>query len=209
VWAHAMLICGFALAVLRGDSREVPAGITMNARAKAQAQRSSGQWQRDLRNARTRRIRTKPPEFCWRGLIPIASLEPAATALAIWLANGRGARFGEPQALAKSEFIVAAELDGADREARIFLAAPIGLEDLEKHFAALVTDSAEIHWDERAGAVSAKRERKLGALLLQSSEMRDPDPGAVQAAVLTGLRRRESPLCRGPRSCSNGGHASC
>ncbi len=41
------------------------------------------------------------------------------------LANGRGARFAEPQALAKSEFIVAAELDGAEREARIFLAAPI------------------------------------------------------------------------------------
>ncbi len=47
------------------------------------------------------------------------------------LANGRGARFAEAQALAKSEFIVAAELDGAEREARIFLAAPIGSRRLE------------------------------------------------------------------------------
>ena len=50
------------------------------------------------------------------------------------LANGRGARFAEPQALAKSEFIVAAELDGADRDARIFLAAPLEREDIERLF---------------------------------------------------------------------------
>ena len=56
------------------------------------------------------------------------------------LANGRGARFAEPQALAKSEFIVAPELDGAEREARIFLAAPIELDDLERHFAAHIDD---------------------------------------------------------------------
>src|SRR6202521_5311886 len=36
------------VAVLRGDSREVPAGVTVDARAKAQAQRSSAHWQRDL-----------------------------------------------------------------------------------------------------------------------------------------------------------------
>jgi ATP-dependent helicase HrpB len=177
------------VAVLRGDSREVPAGITVDTRAKAQAQRSSGQWQRDLRNARD----TADPHEATGILLAWAYPDRIARARGdgarYLLANGRGARFGEPQALAKSEFIVAAELDGADREARIFLAAPIGLEDIEKHFAALVTDSAEIHWDERAGAVSAKRERRLGAVLLESSEMRDPDADAVQAAILTGLRQ--------------------
>ena len=177
------------VAVLRGDSREVPAGVTVDARAKAQAQRTSGQWQRDLRHARD----TVDPHEATGILLAWAYPDRIARArndgARYLLANGRGARFGEPQALAKSEFIVAAELDGADREARIFLAAPIRLPDLEKHFAALMTDRAEIHWDERAGAVSAKHERRLGALLLESSEMRDPDPDAVQAAVLTGLRQ--------------------
>jgi len=177
------------VAVLRGDSREVPAGVTVDARAKAQAQRSSGQWQRDLRSTRD----TADPHEATGILLAWAYPDRIARARGdgarYLLANGRGARFGEPQALAKSEFIVAAELDGADREARIFLAAPIGLLDLEKHFAALMTDSAEIRWDERAGAVSAKRERRLGALLLESSEMRDLDPDAVQAAVLTGLKQ--------------------
>jgi len=155
---------------------------------KAQAQRSSNQWQRDLRTVRD----TADPHEATGILLAWAYPDRIARARSdgarYLLANGRGARFGEPQALAKSEFIVAAELDGADREARIFLAAPVSLPDLEKHFAALITDAAEIHWDERAGAVSAKRERKLGALLLQSSEMRDPDPGAVQTAILIGLK---------------------
>jgi len=177
------------VAVLRGDSREVPAGVTVDARAKAQAQRTSGQWQRDLGHARD----TADPHEATGILLAWAYPDRIARARSdgarYLLANGRGARFGEPQALARSEFIVAAELDGADREARIFLAAPIGLEDLEQHFAALMTDTADIHWDERAGAVSAKRERRLGALLLESSEMPDPDPDAVQAAILTGLKQ--------------------
>ena len=177
------------VAVLRGDSREVPPGVSIDTRAKAQAQRSSSQWQRDVRTARD----TADPHEATGILLGWAYPDRIARARGdgtrYLLANGRGARFGEPQALAKSEFIVAAELDGAEREARIFLAAPIGLADLEAHFADLISDTAEIHWDDRAGAVSAKRERRLGALLLESAEMRDPDPDAMQTAVLEGLKQ--------------------
>jgi ATP-dependent helicase HrpB len=176
------------VAVLRGDSREVPAGVTVDARAKSQAQRNSGHWQRDMKSAPD----TADPHEATGILLAWAYPDRIARARGdgarYLLANGRGARFGEPQALAKSEFIVAAELDGADREARIFLAAPISLDALERHFASLMTDSADIHWDERAGAISAKRERRLGALLLESSEMRAPDPDAMQEAALTALK---------------------
>ena len=41
------------------------------------------------------------------------------------LANGRGADFAEPQALARQEFIVAVDLDDSERDARILLAAPL------------------------------------------------------------------------------------
>jgi ATP-dependent RNA helicase HrpB len=177
------------VAVLRGDSREVPPGVTIDTRAKTQAQRSSSQWQRDVRTARD----TADPHEATGVLLGWAYPDRIARARGdgtrYLLANGRGARFGEPQALAKSEFIVAAELDGAEREARIFLAAPISLADLEAHFADLISDTAEIHWDDRAGAVSAKRERHLGALLLESAEIRDPDPDAMQTAVLEGLKQ--------------------
>jgi ATP-dependent helicase HrpB len=105
------------------------------------------------------------------------------------LANGRGARFGEPQALSKSEFIVAAELDGAEREARIFLAAPVTRADLENLFAAQIEDTDRIAWDDRDQLVRSRRERCLGDLVLESNDLREPDPDAVLAAALDGLRR--------------------
>jgi ATP-dependent helicase HrpB len=100
-------------------------GISVDERAFAgQAQRRN--WRRDLypRRARLAPIRTERRAFCWRGRIRIASARRGDGGRYL-LANGRGARFREPQAMAKAEFIVAAELDGAEREARIFLAAPI------------------------------------------------------------------------------------
>jgi ATP-dependent helicase HrpB len=178
------------VAVLRGDQRDLPAGVTVDARARSQAQRTSGNWQRDLpRDARD----SADPHLATGILLAWAYPDRIAQSRGdggrYLLANGRGARFAESQALAKSEFIVAAELDGAEREARIFLAAPIALDDLNAHFSALIRESAEIRWDDRVGAVSAKRERQLGALLLASSEMRDPDPEALQQAVLLGLKQ--------------------
>ena len=178
------------VAVLRGDQRDLPAGVTVDARARSQAQRTSGNWQRDL--ARDSRDSADPHQatgilLAWAYPDRIAQSRGAGARYL--LANGRGAQFAEAQALAKSQFIVAAELDGAEREARIFLAAPIGLDDLNAHFGALIRESAEIRWDDRVGAASAKRERRLGALLLASSDMRDPDPEAVQQAALLGLKQ--------------------
>jgi ATP-dependent helicase HrpB len=180
------------IAVLRGDNREVPAGAAVDARARSHALRSSSQWQRDF--AGSSHDSADPHEatgilLAWAYPDRIAQARSGDGGGRYLLANGRGARFGEAQALSKSEFIVAAELDGADREARIFLAAPIALADLNRHFGALVSESAEIRWDDRAGAVSAKRERRLGALLLAASDMQGPDPVAVQEAVLAGFKQ--------------------
>ena len=178
------------VAVLRGDVRDLPPGITVDSRAMTQAVRSSGHWQRDF--ARGRPDSADPHE--WTGIL-LAWAYPDRIGRArgdggrYVLANGRGARFGEPQALAKAEFIVAAELDGAEREARIFLAAPLRLADIEEHFSAQILDRAEIFWDDREHAIRARRERRLGALALESTEIRNPDPQGLQNAVLTGLRQ--------------------
>jgi ATP-dependent helicase HrpB len=177
------------IAVLRGDSRELPTAITVDARAKSQAQRTSGQWQRDfVRDTRDTADVHDATGILLAWAYPDRIARARGDGARYLLANGRGARFGEPQALAKSEFIVAAELDGAEREAKIFLAAPIALEDLTKHFAALIEQSEEIRWDEREQAVRARRERRLGALSLESAELRNPDPSAIGAAALAGLK---------------------
>jgi ATP-dependent helicase HrpB len=178
------------VAVLRGDQRDLPAGVSVDARARSQAQRTSSNWQRDLgQDSRDSADPHQATGILLAWAYPDRIAQSRGDGGRYLLANGRGARFAEAQALAKSEFLVAAELDGAEREARIFLAAPIGLDDLNAHFGALIRDSAEIRWDDRLGAASAKRERRLGALLLASSEMRDPDPDALQQVVLFGLRQ--------------------
>ncbi len=178
------------VAVLRGDVRDLPPGISVDNRAMSQAARSSGHWQRDF--ARGSADSADPHE--WTGIL-LAWAYPDRIARGrggggrYLLANGRGAHFGEPQALSKAEFIVAAELDGAEREARIFLAAPLGLAHLEEYFAAQIVERAEILWDDREQAIRARRERRLGALILDSIEIRNPDPQALQSAALVGLRQ--------------------
>ena len=178
------------VAVLRGETRNPPPGITLDQRAIGQAARSSARWQRDL-------MRSGPdsadPHDATGILLAWAYPDRIAQARGdggrYLLANGRGARFGEPQALSKARYIVAAELDGAEREARVFLAAPVRLADLEKHFSEQILDRAEIVWDERENAIHARRERRLGALVLESAELRNPDTLALQTAVLAGLQK--------------------
>jgi ATP-dependent helicase HrpB len=175
------------VSALRGE-RDLPSGLTVDARALQQAARSSANWQRELG-----RGEAADPD-AWTGVL-VALAYPDRIGRArdaagrYLLANGRGARFAEPQALAKAEFLVAAELDGAERDARIFLAAPIERADLERHFAQLITEQREILWDDREQAVRARKEKRLGALVLESNDLREPDRDAVQRAALVGLGR--------------------
>ncbi len=106
------------------------------------------------------------------------------------LRAGQGAHFAEPQALAEADYIVAPELDGRPRESRIFLAAPVTLEEIEEQFGDQIELEEVVQWDESAEAVVSRRRERLGALVLRDAPLRDPDPDAVKAALLDGLARR-------------------
>jgi ATP-dependent helicase HrpB len=103
------------------------------------------------------------------------------------LSGGRGAALPGPAALAGSEYIVVAALDAGDREARVQLAAPVDLELLLQHFAHLVEEADRVEWDSRAGAVAARRIRRLGELVIDDAPLRNVGPQAV-AAMLDGIR---------------------
>ena len=175
------------IGILRGEVHTLASGIHVDSRALSQARRSSADWQREFAPGVRENV---DPHECTGLLLALAYPDRIGRARGggYVLANGRGARFAEPQALAKSEFIVAAELDGAEREARIFLAAPLRLEDIERLFAVHIVEKAEIVWDDREAAVQARRERRFGALVLQASDIRQPDSDAVQRAALAGLK---------------------
>jgi len=104
------------------------------------------------------------------------------------LRNGQGAAL-EPQSLAREEYLVAAELDGQARESRIFLAAPITLEEIETHFANDLVREDVLGWDAVARTVAGRRRRRLGAMVLQEGPLPDPDPAAVASAMMETVRR--------------------
>jgi ATP-dependent helicase HrpB len=105
------------------------------------------------------------------------------------LANGRGAAFAQPTGLGAQEFLVAVELDDRDREARIDLAAPLELDELEALYGDQIGTSEQVEWDARAGAVLAQRSRRYGALLLDTRPLQEVPPELADAAMLAGVRQ--------------------
>lgn len=166
----------------------LPAGITADARAVRQAARAASSWQRELGG----RDDAADSDASVGVLTALAYPDRVARARdaagRYLLANGRGAYFAEPQSLAKAQFLVAAELDGAERDARIFLAAPIEREDIERLFKDQIEEHSEVTWDEREQTVRARTERRFRALVLRSEELRDADPDEIRRAALAGLR---------------------
>ena len=104
------------------------------------------------------------------------------------LTSGRGAVFAAPQSLARAEFIVAVDVDDAEREARIRLAAPLTRGDLETHFAAAISRTQAVEWNTREEAVSARHTVKLGALVLEEGPLPQVPPEAARTAMLAGVR---------------------
>ena len=105
------------------------------------------------------------------------------------LANGRGAAFPQPTGLGAQEFLVAVELDDRDREARIDLAAPLELSELEELYGEQIVTSEQVEWDTRAAAVVAQRSRRYGALLLDTRPLPEVPPELADAAMLAGVRQ--------------------
>ena len=120
------------------------------------------------------------------------------------LSNGRGASLAEDDALAGCEWLVAAELDGQAREARIFLAAAVDQGQIEARFKDKIETVATADWDDRRGTVIARRQRRLGALVLDEQELDRPDPATIEAGLLAAVRRKgldQLPWTEAARQC--------
>ncbi|MFZ5749943.1 MAG: ATP-dependent helicase HrpB [Pseudomonadota bacterium] len=104
------------------------------------------------------------------------------------LASGKGALVREGDPLGRARFIVATDLDGDPREARVRQGAALDESELRDLFADRIRWHETCEWSRREGRVTARREERFGALVL-SERPGTPSPDALARAALDGLRQ--------------------
>ncbi|MFN3943757.1 MAG: ATP-dependent helicase HrpB [Allosphingosinicella sp.] len=106
-----------------------------------------------------------------------------------WISvGGRGFRLDPLSPLAREEWLAVAEVGGAAAGARILSAAAVDRQTVEELFADRIVSGADITFDPATGGVSATRGRRLGAIRLSGGQDSRPDPAAVAAALVEGVR---------------------
>lgn len=102
--------------------------------------------------------------------------------------SGRAARLLQSDSLARSVFLAVAQVDGTLPHGRIRLAAALSAADMEELFSAQ-TVQENITCVTDAGNVTARRQRRLGAILLEDVPLPRPEPGHVAAALCAHVRK--------------------
>ncbi|WP_295543829.1 ATP-dependent helicase HrpB [uncultured Thiohalocapsa sp.] len=103
------------------------------------------------------------------------------------LASGTGAALAPDDPLAAADYLVVAHLDAAGGDHRIRTALAIDQAVLEALFAGGLETLERLYWDARRGAVSARHETRLGALVLTSRPAPMSDPDAALALLLAAV----------------------
>ena len=102
---------------------------------------------------------------------------------AFTLANGRGGNVDQASPLSREPFVAVAELTGSAANARIVLAAPISLAEIEARFADRIENRDDVTFDEKSLSLRARRSRRLGVIAL-AEQTRKVEPSDETARLL-------------------------
>ena len=168
---------------------------------------------RDLRIDRDRLRRVRERSANWRSTLGIrdATVDAEAAGALLCLAypdrvarrretagdryllrSGVGARLEDAGSLSGVPFLAVAETDGRPPEARVFLAAPVERDEVERSFASQIVREEVVEWQPASGVVVARIRERLGALVLREAPMRDADDETIARALLAAIARDES-----------------
>jgi ATP-dependent helicase HrpB len=106
------------------------------------------------------------------------------------LANGRAAFVDAGDGLARSPYLVVAEMQGAAGSTRILLAAAASERDILSVAGDRVVQREECLYDENAGAVRARRTRRLDAIVLSAEALAIKADVDVSGALAEGAAQR-------------------
>ena len=104
------------------------------------------------------------------------------------LSGGKGAVMDSDDALAGARLIVATDLDGNPREARIRQAVQISESALRMLFADQITWVSFCEWSKRERRVIARQQEKLGSLALDDRTWKEATADQIALAMLDGVR---------------------
>lgn len=191
-WRNADL--RLRLDVLHGQDDHAT-GATVDRAACQRVRRTADLWQRQLPQQANKRRADKQEDLHSVGLL-LALAYPDRIAQRqrrndsrYLMANGRGAIFAYPDPLTSEDYLVIADLDGGSQWARIDLAVPVTLHELEALYPDQIQEVDEVLWDETTRSVRATKQRRLGCLVLSEQGLSQPDPSILTTALLQGLYR--------------------
>jgi ATP-dependent helicase HrpB len=115
------------------------------------------------------------------------------------LSGGKGAFVAAGDPLGREDFIVATDLDGDPREAKVRIGIGIAEASVRRLFADRIGRVEAVEWSRREGRVVARLQERLGALTLAEGPLAKPDPEAVARAAFEGVRALGLPWSDGAR----------
>ena len=180
------------LELMAAKSARAPNGFQLRRGAFTRAIQSAENWQRRLGLTKD----GTPPNFQRAGIIlalaypdRIAQRRPGNQSRYL-LSNATGACIHEGDPLASEKYLAVTELGGHGIEPRIFFAAPVQSYEIEEVFGASITHEAGIKWDKKTDSVLAQSQDKLGALILSSKPLNNPDLESITDALIEGIRHK-------------------
>jgi ATP-dependent helicase HrpB len=105
------------------------------------------------------------------------------------MANGRAAILEPHDPLAREAFLSIGEIAGRAAAARIVLAAPVKLEDIEAIAGPDIAVIDDVSFDAERGQVRARRQRRLGALILAEQNLSAADLPETAVILAEGLAK--------------------
>lgn len=103
------------------------------------------------------------------------------------LADGRGLKLGDNDALAGSDWLLVLDMGGSAQEPTITLACQLDLDTIEQACRDKLKHSALTEWDDARKAVLAISRTQLGELILRQQNVQRPLPPSVAAQAVTTL----------------------
>ncbi len=175
--------------LLRADRKAAPHGMRVDEGAVRQIRKLAEDWRRRI-DARPHHGDTEATGLLLALAYPDRVAKKRGQQAGSYLmSGGRGARLDELDALCREPYLAIGELDGAQADARVYLAAPLSEAEIEAELGDAIQTTESVVWDDREKAVLARRQRRLGALVLKERMLDKPDPDALRAALLEGIRK--------------------